>query len=110
MPGQILTTSSSITCTHGGRALLFTANGKVRVDGALALLESDVHPVIGCLFYDGSKYSPCIRIEWSAGAGKVKVNGTGVLVRSSIGKCLNAQSAPQGLALILNTQVKVTAQ
>lgn len=110
MAGKILTIASSITCLHGGRALLFTTNARVRVDGAPALLESDVLPVVGCPFYDGSKYSPCIRIEWSAGASKVKVNGTRVLVRSSIGKCLNAQSATQGLALILNTQVKATAQ
>jgi hypothetical protein len=110
MPGQILTTASSITCTHGGQAILFTANARVRVDGAPALLESDIHPVIGCLFYDGSKYSPCIRIEWAAGAGKVTINGRKVLVRSSVGKCLNSQNLPQGIALILNTQVKATAQ
>lgn len=110
MPGQILTTSSTITCTHGGRAILLTANVKVTVDGARALLESDIHPVLGCGFTVGTKYSPCIRIEWKAGAAKVTINGTKVLLRSSIGKCINAEGAPQGLALIKNTQTKVTAQ
>ena len=110
MPGQVLTTSSTITCTHGGQAILLTANARVTVEGAPALLESDIHPVVGCPFTVGPKYSPCIRIEWAAGAAKVKINDTKVLVRSSIGKCINAEGAPQGMALILNTQMKVTAQ
>jgi len=110
MPGQVLTTSSTITCTHGGQAILLTSNAKVTADGAPALLESDIHPVVGCPFTVGPKYSPCIRIEWTAGAGKVTINQTKVLVQSSIGKCINAEGAPQGVAMILNTQMKVSAQ
>jgi hypothetical protein len=110
MPGTILTTSSTITCMHGGQAILLTSNTRVLVDGTPALLESDIHPVAGCPFTIGPKYSPCIRIEWAAGASKVTINGIKVLVRSSIGKCISAEGAPQGLALILNTQMKATAQ
>lgn len=110
MPGPILTTSSTITCTHGGQAILLTANVKVTVDGSPALLESDIHPVVGCPFTVGPKYSPCIRIEWTAGAAKATINETKVLVLSSIGKCINAEGAPQGIALILNAQTKATAQ
>ena len=110
MPGPILTTSSTIICTHGGQAILLTANVRVTVDGAPALLESDIHPVVGCPFTIGLKYSPCIRIEWTAGAAKVTINGTKVLVQSSIGKCISAEGAPQGVALIINTQTKAIAQ
>jgi hypothetical protein len=110
MPGQILTISSTVTCTHGGQAILLTSNTKVTVDGTPALLESDIHPVVGCPFTVGPKYSPCIRIEWTAGAAKVTINETKVLVRSSIGKCINAEGAPQGIAMIMNTQTKTTAQ
>jgi hypothetical protein len=110
MPGPILTTSSTIICIHGGQAILLTANVRVTVDGAPALLESDVHPVVGCPFTVGLKYSPCIRIEWTAGTAKVTINQTNVLVQSSIGKCINAEGAPQGVALIINTQTKAIAQ
>lgn len=110
MPGQVLTTSSTIICTHGGQAILSTANAKVSVDNAPALLESDIHPVVGCPFTVGTKYSPCIRIEWTAGAAKVTINETKVLVSSSIGKCINGEGAPQGVASIINTQTKVTGQ
>lgn len=109
MPGQILTTSSQVKCTHGGTAILTTANTRLTVDNMPALLESDVHSVVGCPFTVGTKYSPCIRIEWSAGAAKMSSNETKVLVRSSIGKCYNAEGAPQGVAIISSTQTKTTA-
>jgi hypothetical protein len=110
MAGNVLTTASTIMCTHGGQVTLFTSNSKVFAQGALALLETDVHPVVGCPFTVGLKYSPCVRIEWSAGSTQVAVNGTPVLTRSSIGKCFGAEGAIQGVATIVNTQPKVSAR
>ncbi len=109
MPGNILTTSSQVKCTHGGTASLTTSNTKMKVDNSPALLESDIHPVAGCPFMMGTKPSPCIRIEWTAGATLCKAGGTKVLVKSSVGKCISAEGAVQGLAIIAQTQMKVTA-
>jgi hypothetical protein len=107
MPGYFLTTSSQVTCTHGGSATLTTSNTKVKVDNAPALLETDVHAVAGCSFtLPGPKPSPCIRIEWTAAATLCKNDGTGLLVRSSVGKCISAEGATQGLAMITQTQTK----
>ena len=110
MPGFILNIASTILCAHGGTAVLLTANAKLLADNAPALIESDVHPVVGCPFTIGPKYSPCIRIEWTAGAAQTKVNGSGVLVQSSVGKCLSAEGAIQGVAIVANTQAKVMAR
>lgn len=110
MAGNVLTTASTVMCTHGGQATLFTSNSKVFAQGAPALLETDVHPVVGCPFTVGLKYSPCVRIEWSAGSAQVAVNRTPVLTRSSIGKCFGAEGAVQGVATIVNTQHKVSAR
>ncbi len=74
------------------------------------LLESDIHTVVGCGFYQGVNYSPCITIAWSAGASAVTVGGTSVLVKSSIGQCKNAAGAVQGVAIIASTQTAVTAK
>ena len=113
MPGNVLTIASTVLCMHGGSAILTTSNTKMLIDNAPALLESDIHPVAGCPFQipvgAGTKPSPCIRIEWSAGATKMKVNGVPVLVRSSIGKCYSPEGAMQGIANIVNTQVKISA-
>jgi hypothetical protein len=38
------------------------------------------------------------------------VNGTPVLTQSSIGMCYSPESAIQGVAVIVNTQMKVSAQ
>ena len=110
MPGYILTTASSVTCMHGGQATLTTSNSKVTIDGSPALLESDIHSVIGCPFtIPPGKPQPCIRIEWTLGAMMCKAGGTGVLVKTSIGKCISAEGATQGLAIVSMTQMKAKA-
>lgn len=110
MPGSILTTASTITCPHGGSANLTTANTRTTAGRAAALLETDIHTVTGCAFTIGSKPSPCLRIEWTAGAASVNVLGTPILVQSSIGTCYSPESAPQGVALMVNTQQKAMAR
>ncbi len=111
MPAYILTTASQIKCTHGGTAILTTANTIMKVDGIPALLETDIHPVVGCPFtVPPGKPQPCIRIEWSMGAAQCKSKGIPVLLQSSIGKCISAEGAPQGVALIVQTQTKAKTQ
>jgi hypothetical protein len=109
MPGKLLTVASVIQCPHGGMALLTTGNARTKAGGAFVLLESDVSTVVGCPFTIGPKYSPCLRIQWTAPAVRVKA-GAAVLVTSSIGICFSPESAPQGVAIISNTQPKVSAQ
>jgi len=109
MAGRILTNSSTIICPHGGQATLFTSNTRTSAT-AHVLLETDVHPIAGCVFQVSGKPSPCIRVEWNGGAGSVKVSGTPVLVESSMGLCYNGENAPQGPATVVNTQLKVSAQ
>jgi hypothetical protein len=104
-----LTTSSTILCPHGGRANLLTANTKVFANGSPVLLESDIHPVIACPFtLPNGKPSPCIRIEWSAGSTKTTANSTAPLLKNSIGKCYSAENLIQGVATIVNAQMKAS--
>ncbi|MBV9959805.1 MAG: hypothetical protein JO360_15375 [Acidobacteria bacterium] len=108
MPGAILTIASTILCMHGGSVILSTSNSKLLIDGVPALVESDVHPVAGCPFtLPGPKYSPCVRVEWTGGA-QASAGGQKILVISSIGKCISAEGATQGVAIIANTQMKAT--
>jgi len=112
--GNVLTTSSTVLCTHGGSAALTTANAKVTVDGAPALLESDIHSVSGCPFQipigTGTKPSPCIRIEWSAGTVQMQIDSGAVLTQTSVGQCYSAEGAVQGVATVANAQMKVSGQ
>lgn len=110
MPGNFLNTMSTIICPHGGQALLTTSNTQVSASQAKVLLASDVHTIAGCPFMVGNKYSPCIRLEWSAATSRVAIHGTGALVTGSIGQCLNAEGVTQGVATIVNTQTKASGQ
>jgi len=98
----VLTTGSQGLCAHGGQILLMTSNTLLYADDFPVLLESDIHVVVGCPFTVGVVYMPCVTVQWEAGAESLAVNGVGVLVSSSIGMCLNAAGAPQGLAIMTN--------
>ena len=108
MTNLLLTTASQILCPHGGQAILTTANTRVTA-GAAVLLQTDVHTVVGCPFTIGTKYSPCVRIEWQSAATRASAGGTAVLTQTSIGLCYSPESAPQGVALIVNTQPRASA-
>lgn len=110
MPGRALTTGSQVKCPHGGSASLITSNAKASAASGRLLLVSDVHTVAGCAFTIGTKPSPCLRIEWSAGAVKLKAGGTAVLLESSMGTCYSPESAPQGVALVVQPEAKVSVQ
>ena len=100
----LLTTTSTVMCPHAGQATLVTSNTLARIDEAPILLETDIHPVAGCTFAPGGVYTPCVLIRWAAGATMTKIYGIPVLLQTSIGVCYNAAQAPQGVALIVQTQ------
>lgn len=100
----ILTTTSTVMCPHGGQAMLITSNTQALVDGAPMLLQTDVHPIVGCPFTPVA-YSPCVTIRWVTGATQTSI-GAPVLLQNSVGLCLNAAQAPQGTAIVVQVQQK----
>lgn len=108
MAGTVLTIESRIQCPHGGQALLSTSDERVMAESP-ALIETDVHAVLGCPFVVGTSYVPCVTIEWSVGASRVQAVGKAVLTKTSVGKCLNASHVSQGVAVVVSTQQAVSA-
>lgn len=105
----ILTTLSTAMCPHGGQVILATTSDTVcRIQGGYALLSTDVHSVVGCPFTVGTVYHPCTTVRWLAGASQTKVNGIPVLLQNSVGICHAADQAPQGTAIVLQTQTLAT--
>lgn len=101
----ILTTTSTVICPHGGMAQLVTTNTEALIDGAPALLQTDVHPIVGCPFTPVA-YSPCVSIRWITAATYTSVHNVPVLLQTSVGLCLNAAQAPQGTAIVVQVQQK----
>lgn len=99
----ILTTASTVMCPHGGTAQLVTSNTDAVIDGAPALLQTDIHPIVGCTFTPVA-YSPCVSIRWVSGATQTAVRQVPVLLQNSVGLCLNAAQAPQGTAVVVQVQ------
>jgi hypothetical protein len=108
MPRYILTTQSVIQCPHGGMAQLVTTNTSIALASGQALVETDVHPVLGCPFVlPGPKPSPCVKITWTGGSKSIEADGVPVLTTASVGLCASPEGAPQGTALIVKTQTDV---
>jgi len=103
----ILTSASTVTCPHGGMAQLLTSNTVALIDGAPALLQTDVHPVVGCPFTPVA-YSPCVTIRWVTAATQTLVQSVPVLLQNSVGLCLSAAQVPQGTAIVMQVQQKAT--
>jgi len=103
-----LTTQSTVLCPHGGQVSLSTANTKVQTQQGYLLLQTDTHTVGGCAFTVGTKPQPCVLVRWVTGAAFSKIDGTPILLQSSVGMCFSAEQIPQGPAVIAATQATVT--
>jgi len=101
----ILTATSTVTCPHGGMAQLVTTNTEALIDGAPALLQTDVHPIVGCPFTPVA-YSPCVLIRWVTAATQTSLRNVPLLLQTSVGLCLNAAQVPQGVAIVVQVQQK----
>lgn len=106
----MLTTASTVQCLHGGTVSLSTSNADVKADGSPVLLVSDQHTVSGCPFTvpagPSPKPQPCVSVKWTVGATQTKINGTAVLLKTSVGLCYSAEQIPQGPPVVANTQEK----
>jgi hypothetical protein len=105
--GNLLNTSSTMMCPHGGSVSASSSNTVAKADNAAILRGSDTFTIGGCSFVLGNTPHPCVRVQWNVTAKKHKAKGELALTSDSVGMCLAADSAPQGTVQISNTQMKV---
>jgi hypothetical protein len=107
MGALILQLGCSIKCPHQGTGNVINTNFRVKVGGNYALLAPDTYTIAGCPFTLGTSPHPCVTIEWTAPAQRVKVISKPVLLQTSIGLCKAADQAVQGTAIITGVQTRV---
>lgn len=107
--GQLLTTATVMMCPHGGTVSAITTNTKVTAGGAPVVRPSDTFLVAGCAFAPVAPH-PCMTVEWQMPSTKTKADGDFALTTDSIGLCKAGDQAPQGMAIIMTTQPKASAQ
>ncbi len=101
-----LTTGSTVICPHGGMAILVTSNTIAVLPPGPILMLTDIHPIGGCAFAPGGVPLPCLSIRWLTGTLHSTINGVPALLDNSVGLCLNAAGAPQGTAIVVQTQTE----
>jgi hypothetical protein len=113
MPGPILHVGAVVNCTHGVPAQVVPGSPRVTLTGQPAATMVDNYPIAGCPFQipvgAGTKPSPCIKIQWTVPAVRVKVNGSPVILATSTGLCLSPEQAPQGPPVPGTVQTRVIA-
>lgn len=97
MPGPLFELNTPMQCPHGAKATHVPSQMRVLISSAPALTVSDAGMVAGCPFtLPNGKPSPCVTIQWSAPAVRVKLSGQPALLSSSVGLCKSPEQAPQG--------------
>ena len=110
MGAPMLHVGMTAMCPHGGQVQATPSQVRVKVGGQIALVQSDLCMVAGCVFTVGTKPQPCVKIQWIVASLRVKLGGQPALLQSSTGLCLSADQIPAGPPNIVQTQVRATAQ
>ncbi len=107
MADELLHAGLVAMCPHGGSVTVSSQNTRVKVDNQYAATVSDMFTIAGCPFMAGQKSQPCVKIQWMAGATRVKINGQQALLKSSTGICQSVEQIPQGPPSITTVQARV---
>jgi hypothetical protein len=110
MASPLLTTTSTVQCTHMGSVSAITSNIRVRVSGQPVVTVSDTYTVSGCPFTipaTPAKPQPCVLVRWTVPALRVRVNRQPILLQQSTGICQSIEQIPQGPPMVVMTQLRV---
>jgi hypothetical protein len=109
VPGFVITSATVAMCPHGGQVAFAPSQSQLMADSAPAILVSDVASIAGCPFVIAGAPSPCLTIQWTSPATRAGVQGTPVLLSTSIGLCMSPAAAPQGSVIFASVQARVQA-
>lgn len=107
MPGPVLTSTTTVQCTHAGMATAVTPNPRVSVAGQPVVTIATAYTVAGCTFPAISNGGPpCVTAQFTTAATRVQAGGQPLLLADSQGI-----SMPNGTPLIvIPNQVRVNGQ
>lgn len=114
MATPALNTASTLLCPHGGQATIAPGSPRVKVAGQPVATMADTTTIAGCPFQvpigTGTKPQPCVRVQWMVPAVRVRAGGSPVLLQTSTGLCLSAESIPGGPpnAVVVQPRVRAT--
>jgi hypothetical protein len=102
---NVVHVNTTISCPHGGSAMLNPADQRVTLTGQLAGSLAGRWTVVGCAFtLPNGTPQPCVMISWTTTAARVKISGSPAVTQVSQGLCLSAAQIPQGPPIVSATQ------
>lgn len=111
MPGPLLHIGAGVSCPHAAPATGAPGFARVTLSGMPASVVTDLWTVVGCPFQipigTGTKPQPCIKVQWTAPATRVLINGVPALLATSAGIGQSVEQIPQGPAIVSTVQPRV---
>jgi hypothetical protein len=107
---QLLHANATVTCPHGGRVTCLPSQSRTVAGGQAVWTVADLSVVTGCPFTVGTKPQPCVTVRWVTPSSRLRVNGSPVVTRDSVGLCLSAEQIPQGAPIVSVTQLRAAGQ
>jgi hypothetical protein len=107
MPTPVAHVGAVAQCPHGGPITFVPSAPRVLVSGMPVATMPDATAVAGCAFNVSGSPHPCVRVQWTMPAVRVKSNTVPLVLQTSVGLCLAADQAPQGPPIISTTQPRV---
>jgi hypothetical protein len=104
LASDFLTTTSVLSCPHGGAVTSSTSNTRVKADGNPVVRSTDTFTIAGCSYTLGTTPHPCVRVKWDVHAERHKSQGDPSLTLDSLGFCLAADDGMQGSVVISSAQ------
>ena len=109
MPGFLFHVGATATCPHGGQVSTIPTNTRVLVSGQPVATLGDTCLVAGCAFtVPPGKPQPCVKVQWLVPATRVLVGGKPAILQASTGICQSPEQIPQGLPIVIATQMRVS--
>lgn len=103
---HFLTDATTLECPHGAPVTGSTRNARVKVDQNFVLRSTDTFLVAGCSHTIGNIPHPCVRVQWDVHAERHQSHGDPSLTEDSVGYCLAADGAMQGIVVVSSTQIR----
>jgi len=108
MPGFLLHVGIGAICPHGAQVQVISTNSRVLVSGKPVATLNDTYLITGCPFtVPTSKPQPCVEIQWTVPASRVKITGQPAILQDSTGICQSAEQIPQGPPSVITVQTRV---
>ena len=95
MASAVMSSGTACTCLHGAVVTMGAGGGRALTSGREITTQADFCTVAGC-----PAVPPCVSVQWTTGASRVLLNGSPVVLHTSVGLALSAGQDVNGIVVV----------